>query len=49
MSKKRNNLRNKIINEYFGVDYVLLWEIAQLDLPSLKQKIQFLISNSPEG
>lgn len=43
------DLRNKIIHEYFGVDYVLLWEITQLDLPSLKQKIQFLISNFPEG
>ena len=41
------DLRNKIIHEYFGVDYVLLWEIVQLDLPSLKQKIQFLISNFP--
>ena len=41
------DLRNKIIHEYFGVDYVLLWEIIQLDLPSLKQKIHFLISNFP--
>ena len=41
------DLRNKIIHEYFGVDYVLLWEIVQLDLPSLKQKIQFLISSIP--
>ncbi len=40
------DLRNKIIHEYFGVDYVLLWEIVQLDFPSLKQKIQTLISNS---
>lgn len=41
------DLRNKIIHEYFGLDYVLLWEIIQLDLPSLKQKIQNLINNFP--
>lgn len=41
------DLRNKIIHEYFGVDYVLLWEIITLDLSSLKQKIQFLI-NTPD-
>jgi len=39
------DLRNKIIHEYFGVDYVILWEIVQQSIPSLKQKIKSLISN----
>lgn len=39
------DLRNKIIHEYFGVDYVLLWEIIHLNIPSLKQKIQILIDS----
>ncbi len=43
------DLKNKIIHEYFGLDYVLLWEIIQLDLPSLKQKIQTLINNFPKA
>ena len=43
------DLRNKIIHEYFGLDYVLLWEIIQLDLPSLKQKVQSLINNFPKS
>lgn len=42
------DLRNKIIHEYFGLDYVLLWEIIQLDLPLLKQDIQILINNYPK-
>ncbi len=42
------DLRNKIIHEYFGIDYVLLWEIIQLDLPALKQKILRLIENYPK-
>jgi len=33
------DLRNKIIHDYAGVDYVLLWEIIQLDIPGIKQKI----------
>lgn len=41
------DLRNKIIHEYFGVDYVLLWEIVQMDIPDLKEKIQLLISTFP--
>lgn len=43
------DLRNKIIHEYFGVDYVILWEIVQLNLPSLKEKIVVLIDNSPSN
>ncbi len=37
------DLRNKIIHDYAGVDYVLLWEIIQLDIPGIKQKIQALL------
>ena len=37
------DLRNKIIHDYSGVDYVLLWEIIKLDIPDFKQKILNLI------
>ena len=37
------DLRNKIIHDYSGVDYVLLWEIIKLDVPGFKQKIQTLV------
>ena len=37
------DLRNKIIHDYSGVDYVLIWEIIKLDIPGFKQKIQTLI------
>lgn len=42
------DLRNRIIHEYFGIDYVLIWEIIQMDLPELKKEIQHLITNLPE-
>ena len=37
------DLRNKIIHDYSGVDYVLLWEIIKLDIPGFKQKIENLV------
>jgi len=37
------DLRNKIIHDYSGVDYVLLWEIIKLDIPVFKNKIENLI------
>jgi uncharacterized protein with HEPN domain len=34
--KEINGFRNISIHEYFGVDYQIVWEIAQNDLPALK-------------
>ncbi len=34
--KEINGFRNISIHEYFGVDYRIVWEIAQNDLPALK-------------
>lgn len=39
------DLRNKIIQEYFGLNYVLLWKIIHLDIPQFKQKIHLLIES----
>lgn len=37
------DLRNKIIHDYSGLDYVLLWEIIHLNIPSFRQKVLELI------
>jgi uncharacterized protein with HEPN domain len=39
------DLRNRIIHEYSGLDYVLLWEIIQFNIPSFKLKIEQLIKD----
>lgn len=37
--------RNKLIHEYFGVDFVLAWKIFQNDLPVLKEHIQQILDS----
>lgn len=36
-------LRNRVIHEYFGVDYNILWDIIQDELESLLIEIEILI------
>ncbi len=37
--------RNILIHNYFGVDYAMLWDIRQVFLPDLKQKITLIVHN----
>lgn len=36
-------MRNRVIHEYFGVDYVIVWKTAREYLPELKAKVEALI------
>lgn len=36
-------MRNKIIHEYFGVNYKIVWKTAKQSLPPLKAKIKKVI------
>ena len=38
--KEINGFRNISIHEYFGVDYQIVWEIAQNDLLALKEQFK---------
>lgn len=38
-------LRNRISHEYFGIDYEIIWDIAQNYLPKNSMQIQEIISN----
>ncbi len=37
-------MRNKIAHEYFGIDYKIVWESIEKDIPTLKTKIKQIIS-----
>jgi uncharacterized protein with HEPN domain len=39
-----NGFRNISIHEYFGVNFKLVWEIAQNDLPVLKERFQTILT-----
>jgi uncharacterized protein with HEPN domain len=46
--KPIRGFRNISIHEYFSVNFHLVWEIAQNDLPILKQQFQETLSNLHE-
>jgi uncharacterized protein with HEPN domain len=40
---KMTGLRNKIIHEYFNVNYAIVWDTIQDDLPLLKRSIKKIL------
>ena len=36
-------MRDKLIHDYFGIDFELLWSVVKNNLPSLKEKIEKLL------
>ena len=36
-------MRNKIIHDYFEVDYVIVWRTVKQDLPALARQIRELL------
>jgi uncharacterized protein with HEPN domain len=44
--KKISGMRDKIIHQYFSVDYDLIWDVVKNNLPAVKEKIKVLIANT---
>ena len=40
-----NGLRNRIVHDYEGVNFRLVWEIIHDDIPSLQSKIEKIFQN----
>jgi len=36
-------MRNKLIHEYFGIDYELVWDVVKSEIPELKKHIEKII------
>jgi uncharacterized protein with HEPN domain len=41
--KQMAGMRDKLIHEYFGVNYQVLWKTAQEDIPPLKPRIKKVV------
>ena len=42
--KKIAGMRDKIIHQYFNVDYEILWDAIKNNLPAIKDKIQAILN-----
>lgn len=46
--KKISGMRDKIIHNYFHVDYKILWDAVKNKLPEIKEKIQIVLNQEEE-
>jgi uncharacterized protein with HEPN domain len=43
---RMRGFRNRIVHDYFGIDYEIVWDIIENDLELLIEQIETLISHS---
>lgn len=43
--KRIRGFRNRIVHDYFGIDYEIVWTIIENDLDNLIKQIELVISN----
>lgn len=41
-------MRNVLIHAYFGVDYELVWDVIQQEIPPLRKQIKTIIQDLEE-
>ncbi|MBU0559605.1 MAG: DUF86 domain-containing protein [Bacteroidota bacterium] len=44
--KKISGMRDKLIHQYFSVDYDLLWDVVKNKLPAIKDEINLIVKET---
>ena len=46
--KKISGMRDRIIHQYFNVDYEILWDVVKNKLPKIKKEIEIILTQMKE-
>lgn len=41
--EQASGMRNKVIHDYFGVDYLIIWDTVHLDIPVLREQVRKML------
>ena len=47
--KRMAGMRDRLIQAYFGIDYTLVWDAIQIEIPNIKPKLQEILAELEEG
>jgi uncharacterized protein with HEPN domain len=44
--REMGDMRNKIIHDYFGVDFDIIWDVLRTDIPQLKIEVEKILKGN---